>query len=148
MSAQTVIAAIAACLLAGAAAAQDLESYEQRRTDLASLAGLFGELHHIRRTCEPRYEGDVWRERMKTLMDLEEPQESEREAMVQAFNKGYRDAQRRFPSCDRNARDYAAGRASQGDAIVARLTQSLRQAQEETFSASPLIVAPAPEIDD
>lgn len=148
MSVRTALAAIAAALFAGTAAAQDLEAYQQRKTDLASLSGLFGELHHIRRTCEPRLEGDVWRDRMKMLMELEEPQESEREAMVQAFNKGYRGAQQRFPACDRNARDYAAGRAAQGDAIVARLTQALRQAQDEAHAATPLIVAPPPATND
>ena len=139
--------AIAALFLSlGSAAAQTLESYQQRQQDLSALAGLFGELHHIRRTCEPRLEGDAWRDRMKKLMELEEPQSGEREAMVQAFNKGYRDAQRRYPSCDRRARDYAAGRSAEGDAIVARLTQSLQDTDDNAVTAQPyMLTPPAPQ---
>ncbi len=126
------------------AAAQDLQAYQQRQRDLAALSELFGELHHIRRTCEPRYEADTWRDQMKKLLELEEPQASEREAMVQRFNKGYRGAQRRFPACDRRARDYAAGRAEQGEAIVARLTESLKQTGDDAPGASPFWLTPAP----
>lgn len=128
-------------LLSAPAAAQDFESYQQRQEDLSALSELFGELHHIRRNCEPRFEGDVWRERMKTLLELEEPQTSEREALTQRFNRGYRNAQRRYPVCDRRARDYAAGRAAQGDRIVMRLTQSLREAQEDIVQ-SPFVFQP------
>lgn len=125
---------------AGAAVAQDLETYQQRQRDLAALAELFGEMHHIRRTCEPRLEADVWRERMKQMLDLEEPQAAEREALVQQFNKGYRGAQSRFPSCDRRARDYAAGRAAQGDEVVRRLSDALHE--EDLTVASPFVTPP------
>ncbi|MEO1137653.1 MAG: TIGR02301 family protein [Pseudomonadota bacterium] len=139
----TALAATAGLVLLSApAAAQDFESYQQRQEDLSELAELFGELHHIRRNCEPRFEGDIWRERMKTLLELEEPQASESEAMVQRFNRGYRNAQRRYPVCDRRARDYAASRAAQGDRIVARLTQSLREEDGEVFSTSPYVITP------
>lgn len=123
-------ALVLAALPPAGAGAQDFEAYQQRQRDLASLAGLFGELHHIRRTCDPRYEADVWRDRMKQLLELEEPQEGEREALVGAFNQGYRTAQSRFPACTREARDYAAARAAAGETIVARLTAPLRDATE------------------
>lgn len=113
-------------LFASLANAQGLEQYQSRQTDLTTLAGVFGELHHLRRTCEPRFEADIWRDRMKKLIDLEEPQATDREKMIAAFNTGYRDAQRQHPGCDRRARDYAASRASQGDQIIRRLTTQLR----------------------
>lgn len=136
-----VLFVIAAFLMSlGSAAAQDLETYQQRQRDLAALAELFGEMHHIRRTCEPRFEADVWRERMKQLIELEEPQAQEREALVQQFNKGYRGAQSRFPACDRRARDYAAARAAQGDAVVRRLSEALLE--EDLAIASPYLITP------
>ncbi len=145
MIVRIAIAVLSLAAAASTAGAQDLDTYHQRQKDLTALSGLFGELHHIRRTCEPRFEGDVWRDRMKKLIELEEPQESEREAMVQEFNKGYRSASARFSGCDRRARDYAAGRAAQGDALIARLTETLHEAEEDPFIASPYMIAPQTE---
>lgn len=130
----SLLAAI--CLAASAnAAAQDYDSYQQRQKDLVQLASVFGDLHHIRRTCEPRYEADAWRERMKKLVDLEAPMPDARQAMVSAFNKSYRDAQRQFPSCNRRARNYAASRAVNADRLIERLTAPLYAAMtdNETF---------------
>ncbi|MFZ5616633.1 MAG: TIGR02301 family protein [Pseudomonadota bacterium] len=109
------------------AAAQD--NYEARRAALVGLAQIFGELHHIRRMCEPDDEGDVWRNRMKRLIDLEQPSFDLREEMVAAFNAGYVSAQGEFPYCDRDAEDYAAARAANGEALVANLTAPLFEAE-------------------
>ncbi len=130
---------VAALCLAGAligttapAAAQDFNDYQVRKTDLVLLSSIFGELHHIRRHCDPRMEGDIWRTRMKKLVDLEEPQASAREEMVAAFNKSYRAAQDHFPTCSRQSRDHAAARAARGDAIIERLTASLVETDSDT----------------
>lgn len=142
MKYRSTIAALLLTLATASAGAQDLETYQQRQRDLVSLAELFGELHHLRRTCEPRMEADVWRDRMKQLMTLEEPQDAEREQMVGKFNAGYQGAQSRYPVCDRRARDYAAGRASQGDVIVRRLSDALL-AGADNDSGPKLVVGPA-----
>ncbi len=128
-------AAIILAALSTGAAAQDLARYQQRQKDLVAVSAVFGTLHHVRRTCEPRLEADAWRERMKKLVELEEPQPAAREEMVASFNKAYRDAQRRHPVCDRRARDYAAARAAQGDAIIARLTAPLYEVMAEDARA-------------
>lgn len=105
------------------AAAED--DYEARRAALTGLSRIFGELHHIRRLCEPEREGDIWRDRMKSLIDLEQPSFDLREEMVGSFNDGYTSAQSRFAYCDRDAEDYAAARALAGEAIVSMLTASI-----------------------
>lgn len=132
-----LIVSLAACaaVAAGAASAQSIEAYQQRQADLSALAAVFGELHHIRRNCEPRLEADVWRERMKRLVDLEQPQFEVRETMVKSFNKGYSAAQQHFPDCSRRARDHAAARAVQGEAIIARLSAPLREAAAQDENA-------------
>lgn len=142
------IALSLACALAGAAAAQQgREEYQQRHADLVALSGIFGDLHAIRRICEPRFEADIWRERMKKLIALEEPQPAAREEMVASFNKAYARAQRRFSYCDRRARDYAAARAAQGDVAVERLMAPLYEAAEE--DETPFVwSAPAEPADD
>ena len=119
-------------LLAFAAAAPALAQegdYGARQRSLVSLAQIFGELHHIRRACDPDREADVWRNRMKRLIDLEEPSFDVREQMVGAFNEGYVSAQARFPYCDRDAEDYAAARAYAGEALVSNLTAPLYAAE-------------------
>ncbi len=116
---------IALMFLAAPTMAQDAPDYRDRLNDLEALSAIFGEMHHIRRNCAPRREGDVWRDRMKKIIELEGAQGPARERMVSAFNDSYRAAQQRFRYCDRNARDYAAARAAQGDAIVARLMAPL-----------------------
>lgn len=132
MTAPMVRSLLFAVLLAVAApaVAQDFNA-AQRERDLKSLAAVFGELHHIRRMCEPRYESDVWRDRMKQLIDLEQPSPALRQGLVAAFNDGYRGGQARFAFCDRDAEDYAAARADEGQAIVARLSAPLEAAAAE-----------------
>lgn len=116
-------------LAAAAPAAAQNADYGARQRGLVSLSQIFGELHHVRRTCDPDREADVWRNRMKRLIDLEEPSFEVREQMVAAFNDGYVSAQARFPYCDRYAEDYAASRAYAGEALVSNLTAPLYAAQ-------------------
>ena len=123
-----ILFAAAALVLSSAALAparaQSEGDYRERLEDLVTISSIFGELHHIRRNCT-RSESDVWRERMKKLIEYEGPQGPARDRMVSAFNSGYQGAQNRFDYCDRRARDYAAARAQQGDAIIARLMAPL-----------------------
>ncbi len=117
-----------ALVIAAPAAAQDPA---QRADDLETLSHTFGGLHHIRRMCEPRDEAEIWRSRMRRLVELEQPQPAVRDRMVAAFNAAFRAAEARFPSCDREARDYAAALAAEGDAAVARLSAPLYSAFQE-----------------
>lgn len=116
-------------IAAAPALAQNVD-YGVRQRGLVSLSHIFGELHHVRRTCDPDREADSWRNRMKRLIDLEEPAFEVREQMVAAFNDGYVSAQARFPYCDRDAEDYAAARAYAGEAVVSNLTAPLYAAQQ------------------
>lgn len=116
--------AVSVVFCAAPAGAQEID-YAQRARDLVTLSRVFGELHHIRRTCEAWGEDEIWRNRMRKLVELESPQPELRDEMVAAFNNGFRTAEQRFPYCDREARDYAAASAAQGDAATARLTAPL-----------------------
>lgn len=118
--------ALIACLAFAAtpAPAQRID-YVQRAQDLETLSQAFGALHSIRRMCEPRREAEVWRDRMRKLVELEQPQPALRDRMVAAFNSGFRDAEDRFEFCDEDARDYAAAAAAEADSVVDRLMQPL-----------------------
>lgn len=123
--------ALALFAVAAPAAAQQID-YAQRARDLTAISAVFGEMHHIRRMCEPERESEIWRDRMRRIIDLEEPQPDLQDRMVKAFNDAFYAAERRFPYCDRDARDYAAARAAEGDAIAARLTAPLYDALSES----------------
>lgn len=126
-----VTIALAFAALASSALAADKIDYEQRGRDLELLAGAFGELHHIRRLCEPRREAEIWRDRMRRLVELEQPQPTLRDRMVQAFNSGFHNAESQYPYCDRDARDHAAAVAVSADEAVQRLAQPLYAAMTE-----------------
>ena len=138
-------------LLAALAPAASAQS-GQRSSDLRALSQIFGELHHIRRTCEPEREADVWRNRMRRLVELEEPGAELRAAMVEAFNNGFREMEAQFPYCDRDARDRAAAAAQQGEDITQRLVAPLYDALSDqgpapeapgvTFSTEPVDTQP------
>ncbi|MEM9706905.1 MAG: TIGR02301 family protein [Pseudomonadota bacterium] len=97
-----------------------------RETSLTQLSMIFGELHHIRRSCEGGPEAQVWRDRMRRLIKLEDPTATQRERMARAFNDGFSNAQRRFPRCSRAANDFAAARAVRGATLVERLRAPLQ----------------------
>ncbi len=124
MMKRVILAIFAATAVAHGSRAQEID-YAQRSRDLLTLSRVFGELHHIRRMCEAWGEEEVWRNRMRKLVELESPQTDLRDQMVAAFNEGFRGAEQRFPYCDREARDYAAASAAEGDAVTARLTAPL-----------------------
>lgn len=116
----------------------ETEDYRARIERLVALARIFGEMHHIRRMCEPARESDIWRERMKSLVALEEPSFDVRDKMVAAFNEGYRAATNRFDACTRDAEDIAAARAAEGEQIVAALSAPLSYQQEATVFPAPV----------
>ncbi|GAB4525370.1 MAG: hypothetical protein Kow00133_13920 [Amphiplicatus sp.] len=130
-----VLASLAGLMCLAAAAQAQTIDYRERARDLVFLSQVFGELHHIRRMCEPRAEAEIWRERMRRMLELEEPAPTLREDMIRAFNDGFRRAERAFAYCDRDARDHAAGLAAQADATAARLAAPLYEALARTEGA-------------
>jgi uncharacterized protein (TIGR02301 family) len=134
-----LLVSLVAIAVAAAPAAAEKIDYAKRAEDLNALARIFGELHHIRRACEPQ-EADVWRDRMKRLIELEMPQTALRQDMVGSFNAGYRSAGARFDYCDRDARDYAASIAAHGDEIATRLVEPLYDAITRSYEMQRIFV--------
>jgi uncharacterized protein (TIGR02301 family) len=129
-----ILAAVAAF------AAPALAQSAARDGALVSLSRIFGEMHHLRRMCEPEAEADAWRNRMKRLIDLEQPSFELRESMVGAFNDGYLSAQTRHPVCDGEARDYAAARAAAGEALVSNLTAEIYAEQRQSDESDVAVI--------
>ena len=127
-----IVSAIAAT---SAYAQTGFDEYRQRQGQLSRLSTVFGELHHIRRMCDPAREANLWRERMKSMLELEEPTPEQRNVLVAAFNDGYIKAQSLFTNCDRRAENYAAAAGAEGTQLVNTLSQPLLEAARQETPA-------------
>ncbi|MFZ2030305.1 MAG: TIGR02301 family protein [Vitreimonas sp.] len=81
--------------------------YHQQLTDLAEV---LGGSHYLRIVCEGR--GDQrWRTYMQGVIQRE-PQLNDQ--LIAAFNRGYRDQEARFPTCDETTRQMEAELRARG----------------------------------
>lgn len=92
------LAAIAAAL-GPALAAPDTKPYDDR---LMRLSEILGAVHYLRELCGAN-EGQVWRERMQTLMDAEGSSALRKARLSRAFNQGYRSYSRTYNTCSPSA---------------------------------------------
>lgn len=109
------------------ASALQLEEFVKRQNNLVSLSGIFGELHHIRRTCVPALESTIWRDRMQNLVSLEEPDSETHLKMVTAFNDGFQKSKSLFSQCTKSAQEEGKNLAFRGATLVRDLTQPLEE---------------------
>ena len=94
--------------------------YQQQ---LTSLAEVLGGSHYLRIVCQGR--GDQrWRTYMQGVIQRE-PQYNDQ--LIAAFNRGYRDQEARFPTCDETTRQMEAELRARG----LRISQGLRAHQTE-----------------
>jgi len=88
--------------------------YRQQLTDLAEV---LGGSHYLRIVCQGR--GDQrWRAYMQGVIQRE-PQYNDQ--LIGAFNRGYRDQEARFPTCDETTRQMEAELRARG----VRISQGL-----------------------
>ena len=81
--------------------------YQQQ---LTSLAEVLGGSHYLRIVCQGR--GDQrWRTYMQGVIQRE-PQYNDQ--LIAAFNRGYRDQEARFPTCDETTRQMEAELRARG----------------------------------
>ncbi|MEM8986889.1 MAG: TIGR02301 family protein [Pseudomonadota bacterium] len=121
MFVRSVIAAIGLMFIASQSpASADYAAYKARQETLVRLAGLLGQTHHVRSLCVAE-ENEVWRRRMAKLLDLEDPPQKQRNAMVQAFNDGFYKARRAHAACTEDTRKAAARLGAEGRTLSNRL---------------------------
>lgn len=81
--------------------------YHQQLTDLAEV---LGGSHYLRIVCEGR--GDQrWRAYMQGVIQREPDMNDQ---LIAAFNRGYRDQEARFPTCDETTRQMEAELRARG----------------------------------
>jgi uncharacterized protein (TIGR02301 family) len=94
---------------------------EWYRTQLVSLAEVLGGSHYLRIVCDGR--GDQrWRDYMRGVIQRA-PQYNG--VLVEGFNRGYRQEEARFPTCDQTTRQMEAELRARG----LRISQALRARQ-------------------
>jgi len=111
---RALFALAAAALVAANALAQQPQSVqgsdEWYQQQLTSLAEVLGGSHYLRILCEGR--GDQrWRTYMQGVIQRE-PQYNDQ--LIAAFNRGYRDQEARFPTCDETTRQMEAELRARG----------------------------------
>lgn len=80
------------------------------RQQLTTLAEVLGGSHYLRIVCQGR--GDQrWRSYMQGVIQRE-PQYNDQ--LIAAFNRGYRDQEARFPTCDETTRQMEAELRARG----------------------------------
>jgi uncharacterized protein (TIGR02301 family) len=89
---------------AGTVAAQQAPSKETRPYDekLFRLGEILGAVHYLRELCGAN-DGQLWRDRMKELMDTEGSSALRRAKLTRSFNNGYRSYSRTYNSCSGSA---------------------------------------------
>lgn len=91
---------------------------EWYRGQLVELAEVLGGSHYLRILCEGR--GDQrWRDYMRGVIERE-PQYNA--VLVEAFNRGYRNEEARFPVCDANTRQMEAELRARGLRVAQALS--------------------------
>lgn len=81
------------------AQAVDTKPYDDQ---LLRLAEILGAVHYLRELCSAD-EGQLWRDRMKELIDTEGATALRRARLTRSFNQGYRSYRRTYATCTPSA---------------------------------------------
>jgi len=124
-AARLAVGGAAACLLlataVGACAATgDSKPYDDR---LMRLAEVLGAVHYLRELCGAN-EGQLWRERMRELIQSEGSTALRRARLTRSFNQGYRSYSRTYNACTPSARTAIERFLSEGAEITDGLVKS------------------------
>lgn len=88
------------------------------RGQLVELAEVLGGAHYLRILCEGR--GDQrWRDYMRGVIEREPEHNA---ALVEGFNRGYRNEEARFPTCDATTRQMEAELRARGLRVAQALS--------------------------
>jgi uncharacterized protein (TIGR02301 family) len=118
-----VLAALAIAA-AGAASAQgpttDTKPYDDK---LMRLSEILGAVHYLRELCGAN-DGQVWRDRMRELMDTEGSTALRRAKLTRSFNNGYRAYSRTYNACSQSAQTAITRFLAEGAEIADSLAKT------------------------
>lgn len=91
---------------------------------LLELAGILGQLHHLRGDCVSG-ERQLWRDNMMELVRLENPPVTRKDEMVEGFNSAYARARTRYPACNKQAARMAIELAEDGELLSRAIARNV-----------------------
>lgn len=120
---------VAVALATGASAAplraqpaQDGKPYDDR---LMRLSEILGAVHYLRELCGAN-DGQLWRDRMRELMEAEGSTALRRARLTRSFNNGYRSYSRTYSSCTAPAQTAISRFLTEGAELADALTKSMQ----------------------
>jgi uncharacterized protein (TIGR02301 family) len=117
-------AAAALVALCAVASAQGTPSETRPYDDkLMRLSEILGAVHYLRELCGAN-DGQLWRDRMKELMDTEGSSALRRARLTRSFNNGYRSYSRTYNSCTASAQTAVNRFLSEGAEIASNLAKT------------------------
>jgi uncharacterized protein (TIGR02301 family) len=103
-------------------ALEDAKPYDDK---LMRLAEILGAVHYLRELCSAN-DGQLWRERMKELLDTEGGTALRRARLSRSFNQGYRSYRRTYVTCTPTAQSSIERFLAEGIQIGDGLVQTAR----------------------
>lgn len=104
------------------AQAADTKPYDEQ---LLRLAEILGAVHYLRELCSAD-DGQLWRDRMKELIDTEGGTALRRAKLTRSFNQGYRSYRRTYATCTPSAQSSIERFLTEGIEIGDGLVKSAR----------------------
>jgi uncharacterized protein (TIGR02301 family) len=120
------VIAIACVALFGLSAQTALNAPDAKPYDdkLLRLSEILGAVHYLRELCGAS-DGQLWRDRMKELMDTEGASALRRSKLTRSFNNGYRSYSRTYNSCTPSAQTAITRFLNEGAEIAESLTKTV-----------------------
>ena len=118
LRALVLAAAIAA---AAPSVADDAKPYDDK---LVRLSEILGAVHYLRELCGAN-DGQLWRERMKELMDAEGSSALRRARLTRSFNQGYMSFSRTYKTCTPSAQTTVTRYLTEGIQISETLVKTI-----------------------
>lgn len=119
-----VVLTVLALAVSGAAWAQapttDTKPYDDK---LMRLSEILGAVHYLRELCGAN-DGQVWRDRMRELMDTEGSTALRRARLTRSFNNGYRAYSRTYNACSQSAQTAITRFLAEGAEIADSLAKT------------------------
>lgn len=118
------VAALVLAATVSSASAQGTPSETRPYDDkLLRLCEILGAVHYLRELCGAS-DGQLWRDRMKELMDTEGSSALRRAKLTRSFNNGYRSYSRTYNTCSSSAQTAVNRFLAEGAEIASGLVKS------------------------